>query len=67
MFDITKCDGYCTHCNEEIFNIPIDSVTMCPKCGNTVFPCNACNISLDDKCDFNKTWHCKLLSIQMIQ
>ena len=65
MFDITKCDGYCTHCNEEILNIPIDSLTICPNCGNTVFPCNACSISLDDECDFSKTWHCKLLNIQM--
>lgn len=43
------CIEWCSHCEEETYNIPTDLVSLCAHCGEELFPCSKC----DDKCDWN--------------
>ena len=42
-------DEWCSNCENEVFNIPVDHTSLCPHCGVEIFPCNACT----DKCDYD--------------
>lgn len=53
------CDEWCSECEEVLIDIPVDKTSICPSCGNIVFPCSACDLALDGVCDWNmKTESC---------
>ena len=47
---------WCAHCEEEV-TIPLDKVSACPTCGESIRPCGDCKDH--DTCDWREDGYCK--------
>lgn len=50
--DINKCIEYCSVCDEDVeIDCQFDTLQHCPNCGNSIIPCNLCDL---DTCNCGK-------------